>query len=140
MYHRRELKRKIRDVTLYNETLNKVPSLKLLGIIIDNKLTWQDHILWQNQWVTCIKLKKYVDMHTIINLHFRLIFPCLIYCNEIWGHVNNIYIYSLVKLQKKVIRIMIHSYCNAHTEPLFHQSVEYIRFPQIIQPKNSIDV
>ena len=40
------------------------------------------------------------------------------------GHTNNIYIYSLVKLQKKVIttcRIMTHLYYNAHTEPLIKQ-------------------
>ena len=54
-------------------------------------------------------------------MYDSLVFPYLNYCNEVWGHANNIYIDSLIKLQKKFIRITTHSYNNAHTEPLFRQ-------------------
>ena len=60
-------------------------------------------------------------MQTLIHLYYSLVFPDRIYCNAVWGHANNIYIDSLVKLQKKIIRIITHSYYNAHAEPLFRQ-------------------
>ena len=67
------------------------------------------------------KTRKYVDMEPLLNLYYSLFFPYPIYCNDVWGHVNNIYIDYLIKLQKKIVRIITHSYCNAHTEPLFRQ-------------------
>ena len=67
------------------------------------------------------KFGKYVDRQTLINLYYNLVFHYPIYCNEVWGHAKNIYTDSLVKLQKKIIKIITHSYYYAHTEPLFRQ-------------------
>ena len=120
------MKKITRDVIIENEKINEVRSFKFLGVIIDNKLTWQDHIYYIKNKIAksmgiIYKIIKYVDRQILINLYYSLVFPYLIYCNEVWGHANNIYTDSLVKLQKKIIRIITHSYYNAHTEPLFRQ-------------------
>ena len=65
-------------------------------------------------------------MQILIDLYYSLVFPYLIYCNEVWVHVYNIYTDSLIKLQKKINRIITHSYFNAHTEPLFDSWIYYI--------------
>ena len=44
MYHRTRMKKTTRDVIIENEQIYEVKSFKFIGVIIDNKLTWQDHI------------------------------------------------------------------------------------------------
>ena len=97
MYHRTRIKEIMSDIIIGNEKIMEVQSFKFLGVIIDNKLTW--HKIAKSMGIM-YKIRKYVDRQTLINLYYSLVFPHLIYCNEIWGHVNNIYIYSLIKLQK----------------------------------------
>ena len=41
MYHRTRIKEIMRDVIIENEKINEVKSFKFIGVIIDNKLTWQ---------------------------------------------------------------------------------------------------
>ena len=129
MYHRMRMAKITRDVIIENKNINEVNAFKFLGVIIDNKLTWQDHIYYIKNRIAksmgiIYKIRKYVDMQTLINLYYSIEKekkPYLIYCNEVWGHANNIYTDSLVKLQNNIIRILTHSYYNAHTEPLFRQ-------------------
>ena len=40
------MKKIMRDVMIENEKINEVKSFKFLSVIIDNKLTWQDHIYY----------------------------------------------------------------------------------------------
>ena len=47
MYHRTRSKEITRDVIIEDEKINEVKSFKLIGVIIDNKLTWQDHIYYK---------------------------------------------------------------------------------------------
>ena len=108
IYHKTRMKKITRDVIIENENINEVKSFKFLGVIIDNKFTWQDHIYYIKNKITksmgiIYKIRKYVVWQTLIDLYYSLVFPYLIYCNEVWGHANNIYTDSLVKLQKKII-------------------------------------
>ena len=62
-----------RDVIIENEKINEVKSFKFLGVIIDNKLTWQDHIYYIKNKIAksmgiIYKIRKYVDRQTLINL------------------------------------------------------------------------
>ena len=142
MYHRTRMEKITRDVIIENEKINEVKSFKFLDVIIDNKLTWQDHIYYIKNKIAksmgiIYTIRKYVDRRTLINLYYSLVFPYLIYCNEVWGHANNIYTDSLVKLQKKIIRIIMHSYYNAHTEPLFRQ-LNILDFHKLVIQRTSL--
>ena len=58
-------------------------------------------------------------------------FPVLTYCVEIWGNAANIYLDSLVKLQKKIIRVLTFSQYLAHTNDLFAQ-LQILPFKKLV--------
>ena len=130
MLHRTRIKEKyinnIPKVQIQNQNLSSVNNTKFLGVIIDKKLNWVDHITFiKNKISKSIgiinKIRKLLDKNTLRNLYFTFIYPYLIYCIEIWGNTHNTYLLPLIKLQKKCVRIITFSHYLEHTEPLFKQ-------------------
>ena len=52
-------------------------------------------------------------------MYYSFIYPYLCYGIEAWGHAAQSHIQSLVKLQKKTVRVITFSGFNAHTAPIF---------------------
>ena len=46
MFHRTRIKYNIRDITINGKNVAYTKNTKFLGVIIDNKLTWSDHIIY----------------------------------------------------------------------------------------------
>ena len=55
----------------------------------------------------------------MVTLYHSFIYPYLTYCLEVWGGAGDVYLLSLFKLQKRVVRIIKSLPHRAHTEPLF---------------------
>ena len=59
-------------------TIEEVSQTRYLGIVFDDKLTWQSHILQlcskvsKGSWAL-LKLKKYVDLKTLLSVYYSLI-------------------------------------------------------------------
>ncbi len=56
-------------------------------------------------------------------LYFSLIYPYLHYCILVWGSTYQSYLERVVLLQKRVIRIINKKEYDAHTSPLFKESM-----------------
>ena len=54
-------------------------------------------------------------------MYYTFIYPYLIYCIEVWGNANETHLTTLVKIQKKGIRLITFSHDFDHTEPLFER-------------------
>ena len=67
-----------------------------------------------------IKGQKGVKMQVLLQLYHYFVFPCLIYCSEVWGTASDIRIQQLIILQKKILRIIFPRY-NSPTKLLFPQ-------------------
>ena len=70
--------------------IRKTKMLKYLGVIIDSKLNWIDHITYVKNKVAkgigiIRKASKLLNNKALLNLCHTFIFPYLIYCVEIWG-------------------------------------------------------
>ncbi len=103
------------------ETVNKT---KFLGVLIDNKLSWKDHIYYIcNKIAKGIgiikKVRDVLNKDTLLSLYYTFIYPYLTYCNLVWGRAANIHLSRLYLLQKRIIRIICNTHFLAHTEPLF---------------------
>lgn len=104
--------------------IERVKHTKFLGVIINEKLTWDDHIL-----LVCNKVSKHVGIlrrikHKIPvtllrSLYYTLINPYLDYCNIIWAISSSVVLDKLFGLQKRAIRLITNSDWNAHSAPLF---------------------
>ena len=46
MFHRTRIKCEQRPITICGNSLTASKNIKFLGVIIDNKLNWSDHILY----------------------------------------------------------------------------------------------
>ena len=75
LFHRSRIKSKTGKLSIRNNVIDEVKSTKLLGIIIDDKLKWTEHIQYiknkiSNSIEILIKIKPYLDKVTLRNLYF----------------------------------------------------------------------
>ena len=109
-----------------NEMITQETQTKFLGVIIDQKLTWGPHINFTKSKIAkgigiICKTKSLLNTSTLVTLYNSFIYPYLNYAIEIWGDTHECYLNTLVKLQKKAVRIITKSPFLAHTQPLFEQ-------------------
>ena len=100
----------------------RVTCTKLLGVSIDEKLKWANHIKSintgnENLQKNLNKAKKYINLSTLVTLYHSFIYPYLIYCLEVWGGAGDVHLLSLFKLDwiNWIMKSIPH---RAHTEPI----------------------
>ena len=111
-------------IEINRQPITCVTKTKFLGVIIDNKLTWKEHISYISGKVAkgigiISKVRKYLNKNTLLDLYYSFIYPYLTYCNQVWGLTCQSYMNALVKLQKRAIRIISGAHPRTHTDPLF---------------------
>jgi hypothetical protein len=120
-------KKKIDDnlyIKIDNKLIDRVAHTKFLGVYIDDKLNWKQHINFISGKVSrcigmLIKSRKVLNKDSLLTLYFSFIYPLLIYCNHVWGSTYASTLYRLEILQKKVIRIIAGAKPRSSSEPIF---------------------
>ena len=100
--------------------------IKFLGVIIDENLSWKNHIEYTNKKISksiaiICKAKKNVNVTYLRQLYFSFVYPYIIYCVEIWGRARDKYINQLIETQKRIIRIITNSKPRSTTKILFNK-------------------
>ena len=119
--------RKDLNVSLNNTTLERVRFTKFLGVLIDECLTWKQHIDCVSKTISrnigvMNKLKYSIPGRILHTLYCTLITPYLNYGILIWGSTCKSYLDKLIKLQKWAVRTITNSQYRSHTGPLFAKS------------------
>ena len=117
-------------VTIGSKVIDRQSSGKFLGVILDDKLTFRNHIEHVTKKVSKLcglffKLKHMFPSYILIKLYYSLIYPYLTYCIHAWGSASPTQLQSILLLQKKLVRLLSNSEFLAHTKPLF-QSLEML--------------
>ena len=122
-------------ISINGNDIISVHVTKFLGVYIDEKLTWKDHIFYIfNKLSKSIAIIYYARplLHqcALINLYcalilpcisyFALIFPSISYCAMVWGNTYHANLLPLFIKQKHVIRIMCNARYREHTSQLFY--------------------
>ena len=112
------------NIVLNNQRLTKLESTKFLGVYVDCKLNWKNHIQYLKgkiaRGIGILKLcRKYFTKSTLVTLYYSFIYPHLFYNLEVWGAACCTHLSCLEKLQKRCIRIITSSRWDAHTAGLF---------------------
>ena len=99
------------DIKIDDCSLTQVHSSKFLGVIIDDRLTWKDHITYVSKKVSkgigiIRKARRYLKNETLLSLYYSFVYPYLTYCNQIWGNLSSYSLKRLIVLQKRVVRII----------------------------------
>ncbi len=111
-------------IKIDNIKLEQVYKTKFLGVIINQALSWDDHIHMIKQKIVkntgiIYKIRKHLPQSVLISLYHTLIHPYLDYCNIVWAINKTTALNDLFICQKKIIRIVTNSKPRDHTVPLF---------------------
>ena len=106
--------------------ITEVSKTKFLGVIIDNKLKWNEHITYIGHKISrgigmIVKARKVLNSSALIVLYYSFIYPYLIYCNHVWGSTYEGRLDNLHLLQKKILCIIAGVKPREHTDPLYKQ-------------------
>ena len=90
IFHRARLKQTKIEINLSNIFLKRVRFTKLLGVIIDEKLSFTSNISYITNKISkairiIIKARKYLNKKSLLNLYHAFVFPYPTCCIEIWG-------------------------------------------------------
>ena len=110
IFHRSRIKTNfICTILLDSAKLIKVEYVKYLGVIIDHKLNWIEHIAYVKNKISkrigiLYKARQYLSKCTLLNLYYAYIYPYMTYCIEIWGSATQTHLNCLFLQQKKLLK------------------------------------
>lgn len=114
------------SIVIGSEKILRVFHTKFLGIIIQSDLKWNAHI---NSLAN--KISKTIGVmnkikHVLVTAHLKLLYQSLIepylnYCCIVWASPEKTGVLeTLLKLQKRSVRIILFAPFRGHSRPLFH--------------------
>ena len=114
------------SLSIDGEPIYEVQKTKFLGVIIDKKLTWKEHIALTAGKISrgigmVIKARNYLNKSGLIIIYYSFIYPYLTYCNHIWGCTYKTNLQRIVTLQNRIVRIISHAKARDSSHPLYTQ-------------------
>lgn len=124
------------NLFLNDQIIEQIDNLKYLGVLIDNKLNFNEHITKccskLNSSIFVLKLlANYCDIKMLLNVYYAIVFSHLNYCISVWA---NSCVKSLKKVftaQKKAIRAIFKLNNRDHCRDYFIK-YEILTFPALI--------
>ena len=85
-----------------------------MGVIIDHKLNWIDHIAYVKNKISkgigiIYETRSVLSKTSLVSLYYSLCIPYLTYCIEAWGCAMQTHLHPLFLFQKKIIRFITFS-------------------------------
>ena len=99
------------NVSIDGVKLQQVTSCKHLGVIIDENLSWNDHVesivkKSRSGLYMLNKVKPYVPSNTMNMIYNSLLAPYFDYCDVIWGTCNSTTRHKVQKMQNRAAKII----------------------------------
>ena len=112
------------EVYIIIHNIERKSQIKYLGAYIDQNLHWGSQIQNIKKLVKNIgiinKLRYYVDLLTLKQFHFSLIYPYLTYGIASWGSVCNIRLRNIKTKQNKCVRSLFFASDRDNAMPYFN--------------------
>ena len=111
-------------ITIGDNDIIQVSSTKFLGVLIDERLSWSEHIkLVNNKVLKSIgiirKIRDFISQEVLNILYYSLIHPHLSYGNIVWASTYPSNLQKLLIAQKKFVRLATFSNYLSPSAPLF---------------------
>ena len=108
---------KLPSLFINGKEIKRVDSIKFLGIMLDEHLTWRNHITTIENKISkhlglLYKAKRVLNMNALKSLYFSFIHSYLNYGNIVWASVTQTKLKKLASKQKQAIRIFENENCN----------------------------
>ena len=116
------------DIKIDDSPINRTSSTKILGLILDDHLSFKQHInnvtIKVSKFLYIMyKLRNHFPTKVAMSLYYSLVYPHLLYCITAWGNTHNYILKPLEVLQRKII-LHLHKIYNTRssTSPLFKEA------------------
>jgi hypothetical protein len=122
-------------VMIDNFILKEVKSTKFLGLIVDNKLKWTDHINYISSKISkniyiLRNISRYCTSEVKLIAYYGLIYCYLSYGIIIWGKCPDNDFKRLFVLQKRALRVITRTPARQSCKPIF-QELSVLTLPSI---------
>ena len=100
------------DLTYNKESLNMISNDKILGVFVDNNLTWSNHIkhltkkIASSIWLLS-KIKKFLSQAHRVQFYKSYIQPHIDFCNIVWGSSSEVNKLKIFRLQKRACKVIL---------------------------------
>ena len=96
-------------ISINGSYIRRVKQVKYLGLVVDNKLKWEEHIEYISSKIirnigVLKQTRAFIPQHSLQTLYTTMIEPYFRYCNIVWGQCNKTLLEKLQTLQNKVAR------------------------------------
>ena len=114
------------ELSIDNLPIEQVPSVKSLGIYINENLTQHSHIDKLCKKIASAigaikRVKPFVPQSTLLNIYNSLVQSHFVYCSLVWGNCGKILSNKLQKLQNRAARVITSSNFDGDVDSLFHK-------------------
>ena len=132
------------QVRLYNNNIPQSPSVKYLGIHMDSRLTWKDHVIKKRKQIDLktkelnwlIGRRSNLSIENKVLLYKTIIKPIWAYGIELWGCASKSNISIIQRSQSKILRIITNApwYVNNQT---LHTDLNIPYIKDVIREKST---
>ena len=113
-----------RQIIIENNVLEQEDNTKILGVYIDQHLTWETHVNFIAAKISksvglLYKAKYYLPPKSLLTLYYALVYPYLTYSSLIWASTYVTNLQRIYLLQKRAVRTISKVDYKASSKPLF---------------------
>ena len=111
-------------IHMNGKPVSQVDTTEFLGVYIDSRLTWNEHIHYISKQVSkgigiMTKLKFMLPQNIMRSIYLSLVYPYLTYCSTIWSGTTKSNLSRLHVLQKRAVRTIAMAKSRSPTSPIF---------------------
>ena len=122
----KKVPQKLPMLVLNNTTLERVNSIKFLGVVLDENINWNRHIeLVENKISKNIdklyRASVYLDKESLKSIYFAFIHSYISYCNIAWAGTSKTKLNRIFTNQKHAFRIIHNESKYVHSKPLMQK-------------------
>ena len=102
------------NVEISGKSITRVYKVKSLGLLIDEHLTWKDHVDETVKKISKVigalkRVRPFISVKTALQIYHALIRPYFDYCSSVWGECSGTLCDKLQKLQNRAARVITRS-------------------------------
>ena len=131
-------------ITLSGSNIPPRPSVKVLGVILDQSLTWESHISSVVRKCNAIILSLYKTRHHFTSHALQLlvqahVFPHILYCLSVWGGASQTRLRRVQKCVNFAARLVTGTRRNDHIMPAL-SSLGWLRIEDMVRRRDCLHV
>lgn len=99
------------SITICGTNIKRVDAVKYLGILIDQSLTWKEHIACLSTKLKKLcgifyKIRQKLPYFCLKSLYFAFVYSTVMYGVEVYANTKESYLHDLIMVNNKLLRIL----------------------------------